>query len=143
LQRHNFGSIVAHAWRSAATDEKTVWNRGFSRSGGQGEKSAEASNPEPRGPRPAWLIWPLALFFGLLHWPQGAWGVVGTTLAAIALSVLFLVTGSLWPPLAAHYVLDVSQVVVAKWMEMKPLVPFATKPGVLALWQVFDIISVK
>jgi membrane protease YdiL (CAAX protease family) len=73
------------------------------------------------GLRPAWLIWPLALFFGLLHWPQGGWGVVGTTLAAVALSVLFLVTGSLWPPLAAHYILNVSQVVVAKWVGMEPL----------------------
>ncbi|MCX6032408.1 MAG: CPBP family intramembrane metalloprotease [Chloroflexi bacterium] len=71
------------------------------------------------GLRPHWLMWPLALFFGLLHWPQGGWGVVGTTLAAIILSLLFLVTGSLWPPLAAHYVLNVSQIVVAKWMGME------------------------
>ncbi len=73
------------------------------------------------GPRPWWLMWPLALIFGLLHWPQGAWGVVGTTLTAVILSLLFLVTGSLWPPLAAHYVLNVSQVVVAKMMGMEAL----------------------
>ena len=73
------------------------------------------------GPRPALLLWPLALFFGLLHWPQGGWGVVGTTLAGAILSLLFLATGSLWPPLAAHYLLNVSQVVVAKWIGMKPL----------------------
>jgi membrane protease YdiL (CAAX protease family) len=71
--------------------------------------------------QPWWLMWPLALFFGVLHWPQGAWGVVGTTLAAIALSLLFLVTGSIWAVLAAHYVFNVMQVIAARWMGLRPL----------------------
>ena len=70
---------------------------------------------------PYWLMWPLALFFGLLHWPQGGWGVAGTTLAAIALSLLFLATGSIWPPLAAHYVMNVLQVAVAVRAGVRPL----------------------
>ena len=70
---------------------------------------------------PWWLMWPLALFFGFLHWPQGAWGVVGTTLAAIVLSLLFLATGSIWAVLAAHYVFNVLQIVAAQWMGLSPL----------------------
>lgn len=70
---------------------------------------------------PFFLMWPLALFFGLLHWPQGGWGVAGTALAAVGLSLLFLATGSIWPPLAAHYVLNVLEVILARWMGMKPL----------------------
>jgi membrane protease YdiL (CAAX protease family) len=70
---------------------------------------------------PEWLMWPLAVFFGLLHWPQGSWGVVGTTLAAVMLSLLFLLTGSIWPPLIAHYVMNVSQLILAKWTGVKPL----------------------
>jgi membrane protease YdiL (CAAX protease family) len=70
---------------------------------------------------PHWLMWPLALFFGLLHWPQGEWGVAGTTLAAIILSLLFLATGSIWPPLAAHYMMNLLQVAVAVRAGMRPL----------------------
>ena len=70
---------------------------------------------------PHWLLWPLAVFFGLLHWPQGGWGVAGTTLAAILLSLLFLATGSIWPPLAAHYVMNVLQVAVAVCAGVRPL----------------------
>ena len=70
---------------------------------------------------PHWLLWPLAVFFGLLHWPQGGWGVAGTTLAAILLSLLFLVTGSIWPPLAAHYVMNGLQVAVAVRAGVRPL----------------------
>jgi uncharacterized protein len=70
---------------------------------------------------PWWLLWPLALFFGLLHWPQGWWGIAGTTLAAIFLSVLFLLTGSIWPALIAHYVMNVSQLGLAALAGMRPL----------------------
>lgn len=69
---------------------------------------------------PAWLVWPLALWFGLLHWPQGGWGVVGAALAAIAFSLLFLATQSLWAPLTAHYVMNVAQVVLASRSGMRP-----------------------
>jgi membrane protease YdiL (CAAX protease family) len=70
---------------------------------------------------PWWLLWPLALLFGLLHWPQGGWGVVITAVTAVVLSLLFLATGSIWAPLAAHYVINVHQLVSAKWSGMQPL----------------------
>lgn len=69
----------------------------------------------------AWLMWPLAVGFGLLHWPQGSWGMLGATLAGVMFSLLFLATGSIWAPLAAHYVMNVAQVVVAKALGMPPL----------------------
>ncbi len=70
---------------------------------------------------PAWLMWPLAVGFGLLHWPQGSWGVLGATLAAIIFSLLFLETESIWAPLAAHYVMNVTQVAAARMLGMTPL----------------------
>ena len=70
---------------------------------------------------PWWLLWPLALLFGLLHWPQGWWGVVGTSLAGIILSLLFLASGSIWIPLVAHYVMNVTQLLLARWTGVKPL----------------------
>jgi membrane protease YdiL (CAAX protease family) len=70
---------------------------------------------------PWWLLWPLSLFFGLLHWPQGWWGVAGTTLAGIGLSILFLLTGSIWAPLTAHYVMNVTEIIMASVSGVKPL----------------------
>ena len=71
--------------------------------------------------RPYLWMWPLALFFGLLHWPQGSWGVVGTTLAGLMFSAVFLVTGSIWPPLAAHALFNLLQIVLARWRGLQPL----------------------
>lgn len=70
---------------------------------------------------PWWLMWPLALLFGLLHWPQGAWGVFGAALVAIALSLLFLASGSLWMALAAHYALNLGQLALARRLGLRPL----------------------
>ena len=66
-----------------------------------------------------WLLWPLALGFGLLHWPQGAWGVTGATLAGITFGLLFLLTGSIWAPLAAHYTMNALQIVAAQTLKME------------------------
>jgi membrane protease YdiL (CAAX protease family) len=54
-----------------------------------------------------------SLVFGLVHWPQGVLGVVATTVAGFVLTVLFLVRGSLLPPLVAHYAVNVLQVALA------------------------------
>jgi CAAX protease family protein len=70
---------------------------------------------------PWWLLWPLALLFGLLHWPQGSWGVVGTAITAVLLSLLFLATRSIWALLAAHYTMNVFQFVLAKLSGVEPL----------------------
>jgi membrane protease YdiL (CAAX protease family) len=69
---------------------------------------------------PHLLLWPMSLFFGLLHWPQGGWGVVGASLAALLLGALFLITGSIWVPLAAHYTMNVAQLLIASLSGVKP-----------------------
>ena len=67
------------------------------------------------------LLWPLSLLFGLMHWPQGGWGVAGATFVGVLLSFLFLGSGSLWAALAAHYVLNVHQLVTAHRAGLVPL----------------------
>jgi len=67
------------------------------------------------------LMWPLALVFGLLHWSQGEWGVVGTTLLGLVLSVLFLWSGSIWVSLAAHWMLNVVEITIAQRRGLRPL----------------------
>lgn len=54
-----------------------------------------------------------AVVFGLVHWPQGVLGVLATAVAGFLLAVLFLVRGSLLPPLVAHYAVNILQVVLA------------------------------
>jgi len=67
------------------------------------------------------MMWPLALVFGLLHWAQGEWGVVGTTLLGLALSILFLWSGSIWVSLAAHWMLNVVEITLARRRGLRPL----------------------
>jgi membrane protease YdiL (CAAX protease family) len=50
------------------------------------------------------------ILFGLLHSPQGAWGMIGAALAGILLGGLFLLAGSLVLPCVAHYVANMVQV---------------------------------
>jgi membrane protease YdiL (CAAX protease family) len=70
---------------------------------------------------PWWLLWPLALLFGMLHWPQGGWGVAGTAAIAVVFSLLFLASGSVWTVLAAHYTMNVYQLVAARRSGVEPL----------------------
>lgn len=67
------------------------------------------------------LMWPLALLFGLLHWPQGPLGVVGTTFLGLILSALFLWTGSIWTVVFAHWVLNLVEVTLAWQQGLRPL----------------------
>ena len=54
--------------------------------------------------------WGAALFtsavFGILHAYQGPLGMARTTLLGFLLAASFLITGSLWPAIAAHVALD-------------------------------------
>jgi membrane protease YdiL (CAAX protease family) len=59
--------------------------------------------------------------FGLMHWPQGGWGVAGATSVGVLLSFLFLGTGSLWAAMAAHYAMNVHQLVTAHRAGLAPL----------------------
>jgi membrane protease YdiL (CAAX protease family) len=59
------------------------------------------------------LVIGVGILFGLLHSPQGTWGMAGATLAGIILGALFLLAGSLLLPCIAHYVANMIQVTVA------------------------------
>jgi membrane protease YdiL (CAAX protease family) len=59
------------------------------------------------------LVVGVGILFGLLHSPQGTWGMAGAALAGIVLGALFLLAGSLLLPCIAHYVANMIQVSVA------------------------------
>ena len=56
----------------------------------------------------------LSILFGLLHTPQGIWGIIGAGLAGFLFSLLFLWQQSLLAPVLAHYVTNAIQLVQAK-----------------------------
>ena len=51
----------------------------------------------------------VSVFFGLLHLPQGEWGVVGVILVSLLFSVLFLWRQSLLLVVVAHWLMNVMQ----------------------------------
>lgn len=66
------------------------------------------------------LLWPTSflmitwsILFGLLHSPQGLWGMIGAGLAGLLLGMLFVAQGSILLPIVAHYVTNCLQVVQA------------------------------
>jgi membrane protease YdiL (CAAX protease family) len=59
------------------------------------------------------LVVGFGILFGLLHSPQGMWGMAGAALAGIALGSLFVLAGSLLLPCIAHYVANMMQIAVA------------------------------
>ena len=59
------------------------------------------------------LVLGVGILFGLLHSPQGTWGMAGAALAGMILGALFLLAGSLLLPSIAHYVANMVQVSVA------------------------------
>jgi hypothetical protein len=66
----------------------------------------------------AWLLVGFGVIFGLLHSPQGAWGMVGAGLAGILFGLLFLWQGSLLLPIVAHYVANFVQIAVAMQLNL-------------------------
>ncbi len=54
----------------------------------------------------------VSVFFGLLHLPQGEWGVVGVILVSLLFSVLFLWRESLLVVVIAHWLMNVMQLVL-------------------------------
>ncbi len=58
----------------------------------------------------AWLIICFSIVFGLLHSPQGAWGIVGAGTAGALFSLLFVWQQSLLTPLVAHFVANGAQI---------------------------------
>jgi membrane protease YdiL (CAAX protease family) len=59
------------------------------------------------------LVLGVGVVFGLLHSPQGTWGMAGAALAGIILGALFLLAGSILLPSIAHYAANMVQVSVA------------------------------
>jgi membrane protease YdiL (CAAX protease family) len=53
------------------------------------------------------------IFFGLLHSPQGWWGMTGAGLAGLLLGALFVAQGSLLWPIVVHYVTNSLQIMQA------------------------------
>ena len=59
------------------------------------------------------LVAGTALLFGWMHSPQGRLGMIMTAAVSALLAGLFLWRGSLLPPLVAHYVVNLLQLLVA------------------------------
>jgi membrane protease YdiL (CAAX protease family) len=47
-----------------------------------------------------------SISFGLAHGYQGLSGIIGTTLLGAGMAMIFLITGSLWLPMALHAMID-------------------------------------
>ena len=60
-----------------------------------------------------------SLLFGLLHRPQGEWGVVAVTVVALVFSALFMWRGSLLVIVVAHWVANIAQLLQAERYESK------------------------
>lgn len=67
-------------------------------------------------------LWPAAIasvvVFALAHAYQGLRGIVGTGLVGAALTALVLVTGSLWPAVVVHALMDIGQGWIA-WLVLR------------------------
>ena len=57
----------------------------------------------------------ISIFFGLLHLPQGEWGVLGVILVSMILSGVFLWRHSLLVVVIAHWVMNVVQLGLDAW----------------------------
>ena len=66
------------------------------------------------------VAWPVpvlmagtALLFGWMHSPQGRLGMIMTAAISLLLAALFVWRGNLLPPLVAHYVVNLLQLIIA------------------------------
>lgn len=62
---------------------------------------------------PAWLILGFSVLFGLLHSPQGVWGMVAAGAAGALFGFLFVWQQSLLTPCVAHFVANGAQIWLA------------------------------
>ena len=60
------------------------------------------------------LVAALGVVFGAMHSPQGALGMVVAAAVGVALSILFLWSGSLLAPFVAHYLINLLQLLRAR-----------------------------
>lgn len=61
----------------------------------------------------SWLIVGFSIVFGLLHSPQGVWGIVGAGTAGALFGVMFVWQQSILTPLAAHFAANGVQILLA------------------------------
>ena len=65
---------------------------------------------------PTWaLLVMAAVIFGLMHSPQGWWGMIAVALGGVVLGSMFFAERSLLMPAVAHYVVNMAQISYAYW----------------------------
>ena len=76
---------------------------------------------------PTWLLLTAGgILFGLMHSPQGWWGMVAIALGGVLLGFMFLAEQSLLMPAVAHYVANMVQITYAYWRGVPELTTSAT-----------------
>jgi membrane protease YdiL (CAAX protease family) len=66
---------------------------------------------------PTWALLCLGgVIFGLMHSPQGRWGMVAIAVGGALLGWMFVETQSLLLPAVTHYVVNMAQIVYAFWV---------------------------
>ena len=72
--------------------------------------------------RPVLGLWGAAAFsvvvFALAHAYQGAKGILSTGFIGLLFTLVVLITGSLWPAIALHALLDIGQGLIA-WLVLR------------------------
>jgi membrane protease YdiL (CAAX protease family) len=65
---------------------------------------------------PEWFLLAAGgIIFGLMHTPQGWWGMAAIAVGGVLLGLMFLVEQSLVMPVVAHYVVNMLQIGYAYW----------------------------
>jgi membrane protease YdiL (CAAX protease family) len=65
---------------------------------------------------PKWALLALGgVIFGLMHSPQGWWGMIAIAVGGVVLGLMFLEEQSLLMPAVAHYVANMVQITYAFW----------------------------
>lgn len=78
---------------------------------------------------PVWvLLAASAVIFGLMHSPQGWWGMVAIAVGGVALGYMLVSAQSLLMPMVAHYVANMVQIAYAYWWGI-PEVPEVSTIG--------------
>jgi membrane protease YdiL (CAAX protease family) len=62
-----------------------------------------------------------SIAFGMAHGYQGLTGILGTALLGAFMAVIFVVTGSLWLPIALHAIIDLRVLFLLRSGELTPL----------------------
>lgn len=76
---------------------------------------------------PLWLLLTAGgVIFGLMHSPQGWWGMAAIAVGGVLIGAMFAATQSLLMPMVAHYVANMAQIAYAYWHGIPELTSEAT-----------------